>query len=168
MMEPMKRDQIARMYGYLNECHRVTRRIIDAFPDDRLDWAPAEGARTPRQIVEHIYGSSVAHAHAAHTGTLTQEDHHAAEDAPRAGGTAELIAWADAKWAAMQADATSVDDEGLAGTVKAFYGEFPVWMMLSFNYDEHWHHRGQLTVYLRLLGVEVPFLYDYAPRENEP
>ena len=23
-------------------------------------------------------------------------------------------------------------------------------------YDEHWHHRGQLTVYLRCLGIQPP------------
>ena len=32
---------------------------------------------------------------------------------------------------------------------------------LEFAYDEHWHHRGQLYTYLRLLGKEPPMLYDY-------
>ena len=35
------------------------------------------------------------------------------------------------------------------------------WQYFLFAYDEHWHHRGQLYVYLRLLGKEPPNLYDY-------
>lgn len=31
----------------------------------------------------------------------------------------------------------------------------------AFADDEHWHHRGQLYTYLRLLGKEPPMLYDY-------
>jgi uncharacterized damage-inducible protein DinB len=38
--------------------------------------------------------------------------------------------------------------------------------MLGFVYDEHLHHRGQLSVYLRLMGKELPFAYDY--ENNEP
>ena len=41
------------------------------------------------------------------------------------------------------------------------FGTYPAWQYLVFAYDEHWHHRGQLYTYLRLLGKEPPMLYDY-------
>lgn len=167
-MNHMTRSDIARCYDYLDKVHRVTRRIIAAFPEERLDWSPAEGARTPRQIIEHIYGSSVAHARAVLSGTLTPEDHRATEDAPKAGGPGPLLAWADRCWGETTRLAREATDEQLQRIVHAFYGDFHGWIMLSFNYDEHWHHRGQLTVYLRLLGIPVPFLYAYEPQPVEP
>jgi uncharacterized damage-inducible protein DinB len=47
------------------------------------------------------------------------------------------------------------------GTIAAYGAEFRGWQYLGFAYDEHWHHRGQLTVYLRLLGIEPVMIYDY-------
>jgi uncharacterized damage-inducible protein DinB len=40
-------------------------------------------------------------------------------------------------------------------------GTYPAWRTFDFGYDEHWHHRGQIYTYLRLLGKEPPMLYDY-------
>ena len=44
-------------------------------------------------------------------------------------------------------------------------GKYPAWQYFAFAYDEHWHHRGQLYTYLRLLDKEPPMLYDYAAGE---
>ena len=60
---------------------------------------------------------------------------------------------------------SSLTDEDLARQLEAPYGVFPVWQYFAFAYDEHWHHRGQLYTYARLLGKEPPMLYDY---ENSP
>jgi uncharacterized damage-inducible protein DinB len=45
-------------------------------------------------------------------------------------------------------------------------GTYPAWQYFNFAYDEHWHHRGQLYSYLRLLGKEPPMLYDYGAGES--
>ena len=52
-------------------------------------------------------------------------------------------------------------DEELAGAVESPYGEFDGAQFVSFFEGEHWHHRGQLFVYLRLLGKVPPGLYAY-------
>ena len=44
--------------------------------------------------------------------------------------------------------------------VKFFFGsELLAGECIERIYDEHLHHRGQLCVYLRLLGVKPPYLY---------
>mgnify|MGYP003381101304 CR=1 FL=1 len=49
-----------------------------------------------------------------------------------------------------------------AGKSIAAYGqEFAGWQFITFAYDEHWHHRGQFTVYLRLCGITPLMIYDY-------
>jgi uncharacterized damage-inducible protein DinB len=61
--------------------------------------------------------------------------------------------------------AKRLTDEELARIVEAPYGSFPAWQFFAFAYDEHWHHRGQLYTYIRLLGKEPLMVYDY---DNNP
>jgi uncharacterized damage-inducible protein DinB len=39
------------------------------------------------------------------------------------------------------------------------YGPFPAVTYMSWHLDHLIHHRGQLTVYLRLMGAKVPRVY---------
>ena len=57
--------------------------------------------------------------------------------------------------------AAAMSDEDLQKVVESPFGSFPAWQYFQFAYDEHWHHRGQLYTYLRLLGKEPPMLYSY-------
>jgi len=166
----MKPEQVHKMFGYLGGMvHVVTLRIVRAFPGEKLDWSPAPGARTPRQIIAHMYGSGSCLAHSPLTGKLSAEDEKASEgSAPKSADANALAEWCDAKMKEMKRDVAAITDEQLSSPVKAHYGEFPGWMMVSFIYDEHWHHRGQLTAYLRLLEIPVPFLYDYPKDDNCP
>jgi uncharacterized damage-inducible protein DinB len=142
--------------------HRATRKVIACFPGDKLDWSPAKGARTPRQIIAHMYGMIPLHARAVATSEfLTKELYAEYENSIPEGGTEQVLEWCNVQFERMQQDVSRTTDERLGGTVHAFYGDYPAWKMLAYSYDEHLHHRGQLTVYLRLLGIEVPFVYDY-------
>ena len=55
-------------------------------------------------------------------------------------------------------------DEEVARVVESPLGEYAASHYFLFAYDEHWHHRGQLYTYLRLLGKQPPDLYDFQPR----
>jgi uncharacterized damage-inducible protein DinB len=59
----------------------------------------------------------------------------------------------------------ALTEEQLARPLESPFGTFPTWQYFAFAYDEHWHHRGQLYTYARLLGKQPPMLYDY---ENSP
>jgi len=153
--------QIEAIFGYLNSVQKTSREIILAFPDDKLDWAPKPEMRTPREIVEHIYSQAVANPKAVVRGTLTEAEDKADHTAPKTGGVAELLAWVDGQFAESQRLVALLTEEQLASPVVAFFGEFSGGTFLTVYYDELWHHRGQLTVYLRLLDRSVPFIYNY-------
>ena len=156
----MSKELLVEKLNYMKMVHGVTRKIIQAFPEDKLDWSPAGGSRTAREIIAHVYGMLASHAAAVLKGALTEEEHLAAEKAP--GGTAEeLLNWCEDRFDDFQRDARLATDEQLASKVKFFYGEFPGGSILMCVLDEYWHHRGQLTVYLRLLGIQPPNLYAY-------
>jgi len=56
----------------------------------------------------------------------------------------------------------SLTDEKITRMVKTPWGEsFPGFVCVQIIYDEHLHHRGQLYAYLRQLGIEPPFMWDF-------
>jgi uncharacterized damage-inducible protein DinB len=40
-------------------------------------------------------------------------------------------------------------------------------MLATVVYDEHIHHRGQLYVYLRSMGIEPPFIWSFEDNATE-
>ena len=165
----MTRQQLLGARSYFNLVHGVTLRAIEAFADNELDFRPQPGMRTPRELVFHIYGQEQALAEGARDGSLTMEQANRSnpEDASRAAAVSALATVADAVgYARACHDAaerifSAMSDDDLSRPVNSPFGTFPAWRYHTFAYDEHWHHRGQLFTYLRLLGKEPPMLYDY-------
>jgi uncharacterized damage-inducible protein DinB len=157
----MQKQQIAQMYGYLNMVHHTTLNVINAFPEDKLDWLPKPNMRSARELIEHIYAQGVAKAKAVSTGKMSLEDLLAENTAPKSGDAQQLAKWADDRFAETQKFVAAVTQEQCDAPVEAFFGTMPGGVILSITYDEWWHHRGQLTIYLRLLEIEVPDIYAY-------
>jgi uncharacterized damage-inducible protein DinB len=154
---------------YLTMVHGVTLRVIDAFGDADLDYRPAPGTRSPRELIFHMYAQERALAEAVRDGKMSADAAAAANPEEGAGCAAcaalttarELRDFADECHRRAAAIYEAASDEQLARVVESPFGKFPAWQYFTFAYDEHWHHRGQLYTYLRLLGKEPPMLYDY-------
>jgi len=155
---------------YFDMVHGVTLQAIGTFTDEDLNYRPTPGTRTVRDLILHIYGTEKALAEGARDGRLTDEALGASvpEQAGAATSLAGLTSIAKAQefgrschQAASDALA-AMSDEDLERVVESPFGSFPAWQYFTFAYDEHWHHRGQLYTYLRLLGKEPPMLYNYA------
>lgn len=169
----MNKEALLAQYGYFKMVHGVTLRMIGAFADEDLDFRPKPGMRSPRELILHIYGMLKTFPIGISQGKLTQEAENPAipESAEGKIAITELKSVADCQNYARNcfqiADTTaaSLTDEQLTQQIESPFGTFPAWQYFTFAYDEHWHHRGQLYTYLRLLGKEPPMLYDY---ENSP
>jgi uncharacterized damage-inducible protein DinB len=165
----MNKQALLETRGYFDMVHGVTVRAIGAFADEDLDYRPKPGMRSPRELIYHIYSFERALVDAARQGRFTPEAEKASNPETEEGKAqlaglktvAQLQQFArDCHKAAGEALAT-LSDEDVERPVEASYGSFPAWQFFQFAYDEHWHHRGQLYTYLRLLGKEPPMLYDY-------
>jgi uncharacterized damage-inducible protein DinB len=165
----MTRQQFLPRLDYLNLVHGVTLRAISTFSDADLAFRPAQGMRSPRELIFHIYSQERAMAVGAGQGRISVEDAGSSnpEDGPGAAECATLVTVEEARAFAAachrMADETyrSMSDEQLSRPVESPFGAHPAWRLFAFTYDEHWHHRGQLYTYLRLLGKNPPMLYDY-------
>src|SRR5262245_1088083 len=168
-----KRELLARR-GYFNMVHGVTIRAIAALGDADLNFRPHAGMRTPRELVFHIYAQEKLLADAAQRGQFTMEMANGSnpEDPANASALAALatvndaVKFANAQHEAAESTYKALSEEQIAQPIESPFGTYPAWQFFLFAYDEHWHHRGQLYAYLRLLGKEPPMLYDYQMAES--
>jgi uncharacterized damage-inducible protein DinB len=141
----------------------ATRRILDRVPADKLAWKPHEKSMSLGQLAMHIATVPAGIARITSTESFdalqgnftpplpknTAEIHTALEETARSVETTLRKtddAWAQAPWHLM------AGNRELQTSPRC-----KVWRALMLN---HWyHHRGQLTVYLRLLGVPLPVIY---------
>jgi uncharacterized damage-inducible protein DinB len=169
----MNKQALIGVRHYFDMVHGVTLRLIGSFSDEDLDYRPKPGMRSVRELIAHVYTQERVLAEGVKSGKLTLEVENQAnpetEDGKKIADSLSTIAEAQAYARESHKAAgellNSLTDEQIASPVEAPYGTFPAWQFFSFAYDEHWHHRGQLYTYARLLGKEPPMLYSY--EENE-
>ena len=165
----MDQQTFSTQSEYFNMVHGITVRAIDAFTDRDLDFRPKPDMRSPRELIFHVYSQEKILAEAAQQGQFTAEA--AGRSSPEEqAGTAELQTLAtvdDLRTYAQACHNTAqnifsrMSEAQLSHPVESPFGTYPAWRYFAFAYDEHWHHRGQIFTYLRLLGKQPPMLYDY-------
>jgi uncharacterized damage-inducible protein DinB len=165
----MNKQALLGIRGYFDMVHGVTVRAIGDLTDEELDYRPQPSMRSAKELVYHIYTMEKTLSTGVCLGKITTEAENAdIPENPEAKETlasldtvAKLQDYARACHQAANEAAQAVSDEQLAKPVESPFGSYAGWQFFSFAYDEHWHHRGQLYTYLRLLGKAPLMLYDY-------
>jgi uncharacterized damage-inducible protein DinB len=142
----------------------LTRQVLERLPGDRLDWQPHLRSRTLGQLALHLadlprWGASVA---AGAEFDLEQMPTTLAAAPPNV--AALLTRFNTNASDARHAVASRTDAELLAPWTLRRGGDevFTVPRLVAIRtvlLQHATHHRGQLTVYLRLLDVPLPPLY---------
>ena len=143
-----------------------TRRALERVPFDKADWAPHEKSMTLGRLAGHIaemagWGLSVLASDEYDMNPPGGEPYTPAV----VNSTEELLAMFDSGVTAVKAKLPTLSDEAmmsnwrlLSGGEEVFGGpRGPVFDNMIIRHTIH--HRGQLTVYLRLNDVPVPALY---------
>lgn len=153
----------AELYADLDLELAATRRVLERVPFEHWDWRPHEKSFTLGRLATHL---AELPRFAEVMATTDELDMAQGMDAPpTVASRDELLALFDARAASMRAIVAGLDAERLAGHWKlrvgdAVYLDAPRALLLRQHGISHpVHHRAQLTVYLRLLGVPVPGLY---------
>lgn len=165
----MNKPALLGQRAYFQQVHGVTLRLIAAFDEKDLDYRPAEGARTVRDLITHIYAMQQTMSEGIRAGKLTADVENRSvpetlegqQEIARLTSTGKLIEYARACFQFADATLAQLTEEQLQKQIETPWGTFVTWQLFSFMYDEHWHHRGQLYVYARLLGRKTPMIYDY-------
>jgi len=146
----------------------TTRRVLERVPGDQLAWKPHAKSMSLGQLALHVaMVPGMVATIAAQPEVQAPEFSH-----PTAGSTAELIPALNASVAKAKEVLGGLDDAALGATWRMKRGEqevlaIPRGALLRSIMLNHWyHHRGQLSVYLRELDVPLPSIYGPSADEN--
>lgn len=143
-----------------------TRKVLQAVPEDQLDWSPHEKSMTLGALAGHI-AENPAWIVAMHGDDFDLGDSGGGEGyqpyVPE--GVADLVETFEKNAAMLEETVAGWDDEFQQTEWTMRQGDkvlmtqprHAVIRTILINHGVH--HRGQLTVYLRLLGASVPPTY---------
>jgi len=146
----------------------TTRRVLERVPADRLTWKPHDKSMSLGQLALHVATVPGAIAEMSRKspfaiGQFTQAS---------ATSASELVPALDQSVAKARDVLRSMDDASLGTVWRAVDGDrevmaLPVGVLFRSIMLNHWyHHRGQLSVYLRQTGALVPSIYGPSADEN--
>ena len=130
---------------------RLTRRVIEAFPDDQLNTFALAGLRPFGALALEMLAMALPMVRGAATGAWD-----ASFDRPSL-SKAELLRQWDADTAELDRYWAQIPAARFQETMTAF-GMYtsPLYDLLLYGIDNEVHHRGQGYVYLRALGIAPP------------
>jgi uncharacterized damage-inducible protein DinB len=162
---------MALIDGLLQELEQeatTTRRVLERVPDAKLTWKPHPKARTLGQLALHVAMTPGAVAEFVSESSVQAPQF---ED-PSPKSASELVPALDASIAQAKRLLGKMDDAKILETWRMMQGDkellaIPRIAMLRSIMLNHWyHHRGQLSVYLRELDVPIPSIYGPSADEN--
>lgn len=148
----------------------TTRRLLERLPPDRLAWRPHDKSMPLGRLAAHI-----AHLPEMFIARLSQDalDMHTSA-APPADDVAGILGGFDRDVAAALDTLRALPADRFAEPWRYMYGEHLIFELpraavaRAIGINHLIHHRGQLSVYLRLLDVPVPPIYGPSADEEMP
>jgi uncharacterized damage-inducible protein DinB len=147
---------------------KTTQRVLERVPEDKLAWKPHAKSYSLGQLALHIAASQGNLARAASVDNFDLPNF----TQPEAKSKKEILD-AHAQSLSTARDALrKMDDGRLMATWSMSAQGKPIASMpriafiRSIMLNHLYHHRGQLSVYLRMLDVPVPSIYGPSADEN--
>jgi uncharacterized damage-inducible protein DinB len=162
---------MAMIDGLLQELEQeaqTTKRVLERVPQAHLGWKPHEKSMSLGQLALHV---------ATVPGNVAQMIAQPSMQMPKfvqppATEASELVPALENSVKQARAALGGMDDAAIVSTWRVLDGDREIMAMprlgaLRAIMLNHWyHHRGQLSVYLRQLNVPVPSIYGPSADEN--
>ena len=141
----------------------TTRRVLERVPSDKLAWKPHDKSMSLGTLALHV---AMSPGYISDWAVQDATKMSGGGGAPDPKSTAEILSVHDAGLAKAKSNLSSIGDAGLGKmwSMQAPDGKTLMTMpksalVRSIVMNHVYHHRGQLSVYLRLLNVPVPSIY---------
>src|SRR5262245_15958187 len=147
-----------------------TRKLLSRLPNDKLGWKPHPKSRSLGALAMHI--ATMPGAISAIALQETFELRGPAPDPPVPATPAEIAQTFEESLRAAKEALAPLDDARALADWSMTKGGKPIMTFSRIGFlrrvmlNHAYHHRGQLTVYLRLLGVPLPAVYASSADEN--
>lgn len=149
--------------SYYERIRTRTERVIARIPPERLEWRPQAEAFSFGDLIRHL-GAMERYMFAENVrGRPSRYPGHGPELAT---GWEDVLAFFRRMHAESVAIFGGLSAEDLQGRCTTPGGaSLPVWKWLRSMVEHEVHHRGQLYLMLRIVGVETPPLYGLTSEE---
>jgi uncharacterized damage-inducible protein DinB len=147
---------------------QTTKRVLERVPGDQLAWKPHAKSFSLGQLALHIASVPASVTAAATPDTFEAPGFNQAQPNNRQ----EVLDTFTKSLVAAKESLHKMDDARLAATWtltrngKAIMAVPRIAFLRSIMMNHLYHHRGQLSVYLRMLDVPVPSIYGPSADEN--
>lgn len=144
----------------------ITMRVIQAIPKDKMDARPVPGMRTPKELIAHMGATMRSVATGVVAGKIDAYEELEKEFVAKSHD--DFMKWIAECWTVADKAVKSMTEKTAVSMVKnPWTTDFPAWACIQIIFDEHLHHRGQLYAYLRVFGIEPPFMWDFENSAKE-
>jgi uncharacterized damage-inducible protein DinB len=147
---------------------QTTKRVLERIPDNKLTWKPHPKSFSLGQLALHIASGPGEIAAAVVPDSFEVPDF----SHPEAKSRQEVLETFSKSTASARATLKSMDDARLMSDWSLTKNGKPLMAMPRIGFlrsilmNHIYHHRGQLSVYLRILDVPVPSIYGPSADEN--
>jgi uncharacterized damage-inducible protein DinB len=150
-------------FHYLEQVHERTMRLVRCIPPDKIEWTCREGEFTLGDLARHIASTERdVFAECA----CGRPSRYKGCGRDLADGLENVIAFIERMHAEALQIFQGMSDEELAKKGTSPHGRpITAWKMLRTMAEHEAHHRGQMYVYLGILGVNTPSIYGLNERQ---
>ncbi len=147
----------------------TTKRVLERVPNDKLTWKPHAKSMSLGQLALHV---ATTPGQVASLVSQSEQELPESFEFPAATTTADLLPALDESIASAKKTLNGLDDQAAMSTVrftrkgKELFSLPKIGVVRSIMLNHWYHHRGQLSVYLRLLNIPVPSIYGPSADEN--
>ena len=147
----------------------ATRKVLERIPEEMLDWRPHPTSMSLGQLALHVAAVPGAIADMVKLDETAPPDF---GERPSPESPDEVLRVFESSLANALATLEAMDDDQATARWRVVRGGEELMAMpkvgfVRFVMLNHWyHHRGQLCVYLRMLGIPVPAVYGASADEN--
>jgi uncharacterized damage-inducible protein DinB len=159
----MEIHRIEPFLEYFGKVRERTMRVAHCIPRDRIDWTYAEGKFTLGDVLRHLasierqmFAENAQHRPSRYAG-------HGRDLADGYDAVFEYLERMHEESIAIFAKLTPADLESRCMTPGG--AAIPVWKWLRSMVEHEIHHRGQIYMYLGLLGIATPPIYGLTSEE---
>ena len=147
----------------------ITRKFLERLGDDKLTWKPHPKSRSAGQLAFHLASVPGAVVRFVQDNPAQAPEF---SEGPQPGSRKEILSAFEESIAAVRSALSTWDDDTMLETWRMVAGgqEVLAQPRAQFLRDimlSHWYqHRGQFSVYLRILDITVPA--SWGPSADEP
>ncbi len=170
-MSPATARAVDGMIAEIQQEANATRRMLERVPADKLTWQPHPKSMTLGQLALHVAGVPGGISQLMLAGGLDLSEADFTPAQPES--TDQIMTALEESVAAATKALDELGDEHAMESWTLTNGDTEIFTVPKIGLARslmmnHWyHHRGQMSVYLRLLDIPVPACYGKSADENQ-